>query len=268
MKFRIIPKNLLFLRSFNLAKLNSGKIVQIIFFDVIFFVSMLIVKNLVSYSNQILGVPQTIADFYLRLFYSIVYFLALLFLYSFFKYIILNYIKSLFDRTKISFKRLGKFYSLNIILMGIFVSVALFFNFVLFSIKAQFRPYVFIMLAVPFLLFFYTLTNLSHSIFCEDSSIKNSIKNSLSILFRKIKSYREIISLMILLGLILWLIFLGVGKFVNTLASRNYDLYLSIYPSFERISIVVFDLAVYFTVLINRISFYAVIREKSSIKNI
>jgi len=75
------------------------------------------------------------------------------------------------------------------------------------------------------------------------------------------KIYRETILIMILLALALWLLFFGSGYLIRLLASKNYSLYLNTYAYFKQASIIVFDLVFYLVVLINRISFYDIIRE-------
>ena len=192
---------------------------------------------------------------------SLIYYLIILFAYSFFKYSILDFIKSLFEKTEFSFKKLGQFYSLNIIIAGIFFAIMVAANFVLASIKQTYAPFVFILMAIPYLLFLYVIINTSHSLFYEGASIKDSIKKSFSIIFTKMKIYRETILVMIIFGLFLWLLFYGSGYLLRILTSKNYSLYLSAYSYFKQASIIAFDLVFYLIILINRISFYAVIRE-------
>ena len=165
------------------------------------------------------------------------------------------------DESEFSFRHLGKFYSLNIIIAGIFFAVMLTANFLLASIKQTYAPFVFIFLAIPYLLFFYIIINTSHSLFYEGASIKESIKKSFRITFTKMKIYRETILVMIIFGLLLWLLFYGSGYLIRILTSKNYSLYLAAYSYFKQASIIAFDVALYLIILINRISFYAVIRE-------
>ena len=170
-------------------------------------------------------------------------------------------VNSIFEKTEFSFKRLAQFYSLNIIIAGIFFAVMLIANFILTSIKQTYAPFVFIFMAIPFLLFLYVIINISHSLFYEGASIKDSIKKGFKITFTKMKIYRETILVMILLALILWLLFFGSGYLIRILASKNYNLYLSTYSYFKQAAIIAFDLAFYLIILINRITFYATIRD-------
>ena len=261
---KIIFKESLFARSFKLAKSNPNKTGLMILFDVLFLISIFALNKLTQYAAQILignAIAPILASAILFIVFSLIYYLIVLFAYSFFKYSILDYINSLFGKTEFSFKRLAQFYSLNVIIAGIFFAIILLANFILASIKAQYRPFVFIFLAVPFLLFLYIIINTSHSLFYQGSSIKEAIKKSFSLTFTKMKIYRETILVMILLALVLWLVFFGSGYLVRLLASKNYSLYLSIYAYFKQASIIIFDLVFYLVILINRISFYALIKE-------
>jgi hypothetical protein len=120
---------------------------------------------------------------------------------------------------------------------------------------------VFIFLAVPFLLFLYIVVNIAHSLFYEGNSIKDTIKKSFGFAFTKVRTYRETILAMILLALLLWLLFLGSGYLIRLFTSKNYTLYLATYQYFKRSSIIILDVVFYLVILINRISFYSMMRK-------
>lgn len=254
-------KEPLFAKSFRLAKSNLNKAGLIVLFDAMFLASFfglqILAENLLQ-SAPVFTPPASAVIFIAA---SLIYYLMVLFIYSFFKYSLLDFIKSLFEKTEFSFKRLGQFYALNIIIAGIFFAVIILANFLLASIKMQYRPFAFIFLAAPYLLFLYVIINTSHSLFYQGNSIGNSIKKSLSLAITKIKIYRETILIMVLSALALWLLFLGGGYLVRLLASKNYGMYLNTYAYFKQISVIAFDLAFYFIILINRISFYAITEE-------
>lgn len=261
MKKITIKRELLFLKSLNLAKSNPNKTGLIILFDILFLVSFFGLQTLSQYFAQGIAIPATASSVLIFLIFSLIYYLIVLFAYSFFKYTILDFIKSLFEMSEFSFKRLGKFYLLNIIIATVFFTIMILANFLLASIKPQYRPFVFIFLAIPYFLFLYVITNTSHSLFYEGSLIKDSLKKSFKITFTKMKVYRETILIMILFALLLWLLFFGSGYLIRLLASKNYNLYLNVYAYSKQISIIVFDIVFYLVILINRISFYAIVRE-------
>lgn len=261
MKLRNITKDSLFTKSLKLAKSNPNKAGLMILFDILFIVTIFILFRLSTYFAQVLVMPQTTAAIPIAIILSLTYYLMILFAYSFFKYCILDFIKSLFSKTSFSFNQLGQFYMLNIIIAGIFFAITIALNAILASIKQSYAPFVFIVLAVPYALFLYIIINISHSLFYKGDSIKDATKKSFSIIFTKIKIYREIILIMILFAISLSILFFGIGYLINLLASKNYNLYLSIYSYFKQASIIIFDLIFYFIILINRISFYSIAKE-------
>lgn len=256
-------REFLFIKSLNLAKSNPNKAGLMILFDALFLVSAYALNKLGTYLALNIPVPQALASAFVFVVFSLIYYLIVLFVYSIFKYILLDYIKSLFERTEFSFKRLGQFYSLNIIIAGIFFAAMLLAGFLFASIKVQYVPFVFIFLAVPYLLFLYVTLNISHSLFYEGASVKVSIKNGFRIAFAKVKIYRETILVMILFALLLWLLFLGSGYLISLLASKNYNIYLTAYAYFKQASIIIFDIVFYLIFLINRISFYSIVRKSN-----
>ncbi|MBI2542275.1 hypothetical protein HYV80_06205 [Candidatus Woesearchaeota archaeon] len=269
-KTKAEKKEKLFIKSFLLAKSNLNKTGYIILFDVLFLASVFscvfALQSMTRYLSNYVPFPQSPSAIYvflaLSVAYYLIFFLILLFAYSFFKLIVLDYTKSFFETTEFSFRRLWQFYSLNIILAGISLAVMLAANFILAGIKIQYRPFVFISLAVPYFLFLYIILNVSHSLFYQGASWKGSAVNGFKITFTKIKVYRETILIMILAALLLWLLFIGSGYLIRLAYSKNYSLYLSMYAYFKQASVILFYIVLYFVVLINRISFYSIIREE------
>lgn len=255
-------KEPLFAKSFRLAKSNPSKAGLMVLFDAMFLASFFGLQMLFKNFSQSISVFTVPASAFVFIIFTLVYYLIVLFVYSFFKYSLLDFIKSLFEKAEFSFKRLGQFYSLNIIIAGIFFAAMILANFLLASIKLQYRPFVFIFLATPYLLFLYVIINTSHSLFYQGSSIKDAIKRSFSATFAKIKIYRETILVIITYALVLWLLFLGSGYLIRLLASKNYSLYLSSYAHLKQASVIFFDLVFYFIILINRISFYIITKER------
>ena len=251
----------LFIKSFKLAKSNPSKVGLMILFDALFLISFFAVYKLFKYYADSLALPKTVATGIIFIVFSLIYYLVVLFAYSFFKYSILESIKSLFDEAESSFKRLGQFYSLNIIIAGIFFAIMIVINAILAGIKQSYAPFIFIFLIVPYALFLYVVLNASHSAFYQGTSIKESLKKGFKLAFTKIKVYRETILIIILFALVLWLLFLGSGYLVRLAAYNNYSLYLKWYAYFKQTTIIIFDLVMYFAILINRISFYDLARE-------
>ena len=261
MKLKNIARNSLFVKSFNLAKSSPGKTGLMVLFDAMFIISFFTLQKLFGYFASNLAVSSLTSTFYLLIIFSLIYYLVILFLYSFFKYSVLDFIKSLFNETKFSFNRLWQFYILNIAIAGIFLAIMLALNFILINIREPYAPYAFIVLAAPYSLFLYIVVNISHSKFYEGNTIKTAIKKSIIASIAKIKNYRETIFVMVIGALILWLSFLGIGYLLRLSTSMNFSLYLIFYSYFKQASIIVLDIVIYLFILINRISFYAAIKE-------
>jgi hypothetical protein len=260
---KVVIRESLFVKSFRLAKSNPGKTGMMALFDALFFILLLYVFPVLNqYMAQSIFIAPTVLSFYLLLLLSLIYYLIIILIYSFFKYIIMDYIKSLFEKAEFSFSRLGQFYALNITIAGIFFSAVILANFLLASIKPQHRPFVFIALAVPYLLFLYAIINTSHSAFYQGSSIKDALKKGFRTAFTKIRVYRETILAIAMLALLLWLLLYGSGYLIRLIASKNYSLYLTYYSYFKQASIAVFDIVFYSVILINRISFYSITKNE------
>ena len=260
-KKSFVIKEPLFIKSLKLAKSNSNKTGLMILFDLMFMASLFGLQTLFNYAAQNISLPQTSSIFFVFIAFSLIYYLVVLFVYSFFKYSVLDFISSLYDISQFSYKRLGQFYSLNIILAGLFFSMMIFANFILLTVKPDYRPWVFIAMAVPAGLFFYVFINAAHFIFCQYNSVKKSIVSGLNVTFTKIRAYRETIMLMIVFALILYMLFYGAGYLLRVLTSKNNVLYLNSYAYFKQAAILTFDIVFYFVILINRISFYKIVRE-------
>lgn len=250
-----------FAESFSLLKSNPNKAGMMVLFDAMFLVSAFALNILGNYLANGLAMPSAFASSAAFIVFSLAYYLIVLLAYSFFKYGVLNFIKSLSEKADFSLKRLGQFYSLNMIIAGIFFAALIAVNFILAGIRQPYVPFIFIFFAIPYLLFLYVIINLSHSVFYQGASAMDSVKNSFAIAFAKMKVYRETILSMIILGMFLWLLFYGSGYLIRIFTSKNYSLYLSAYAYFKQASIAVFYIASYILVLINRVSFYAIVRD-------
>ena len=257
----ILKKEPLFVKSFKLAKSNPSKFGLMILFDALFLASAFALNKLSSYFAKSLILFQSLSGIIIMIVFSLMFYLIILFVYSFFKYCILDFTKSLFSKTAFSFKRLGQFYASNIVITGIFFAIMLLLTYILSNIKISYQPFVFFILTVPYLLFLYIIINASHSLFYDGSSMKDSIKKGFKITFSNGRIYKELILIMVLAVLILLILFLGSGYLIRVLVDKNYNLYLSIYAYFKQLSIITFDIVLYFVILINRISFYSLVKE-------
>ena len=248
-----LKKDWLFLKSFRFAKANPGKIGLMILFDLLFVASFFYVfPAFAKYLNQNLTISQTMTFAITLIVLDIVYKLLTLFAYSFFKYCVLDSVKSIFQKTEFSLKRLWKFCLLNIIL---FVPPYLVLGFILSGIKEAYRPYVFIFLGLAISPFLYIIINIAQSYFYQGASIKKSVSKGFEFLNKK-EVYKGVILILVifllLYGALLWLI----SYSFNYIVSNNYTSYLIQHAYFKSISIIVFDALFYCIIVVNRLSFY------------
>ena len=97
----IVKKEPLFIKSFRLAKSNPNKTGLMILFDAMFLVSFFGLQILATNFSQSIAVFTTSASAFVFIILSLIYYLIVLFVYSFFKYSLLDFIKSLFEMSEI-----------------------------------------------------------------------------------------------------------------------------------------------------------------------
>ena len=120
-KFFLHAKQWLSIKSLKILMGNPGRAGLMILFDALFLASFFGLQILFRYFStqfQFLVFPTSLTAFMLYIFLTLIYFLVILFTYSFFKYGVLDSIKSAFGRTEFSFNRFAQFYFLNIIISG------------------------------------------------------------------------------------------------------------------------------------------------------
>jgi|SRR3989344_4423252 len=259
----VLKKFPLSAESIKRVKSNPGKFWLIVLFDVMFLATVYVLQNMGKYLAYTMTIPFITSFIVLAFIFFIAHYLLLLFAYSFFKYCILDSIRSLFAKSAFSFKRLGEFYALNISITAIFLIFIFVIGLALGSIKYEYAPYLFIVFAIAFFLILYTTLSLSHSFFYNGSSVIGSMKKGFATTFIKFRHYKEIILVMVIAALALWILFAGSGYIVRLVGSKNYMLYLNLYSYLTNATLVVLDILFYFVILINSISFYAVAKEQS-----
>lgn len=255
----------LFVKSLKLLKSNPSSAGLMILFDALFLSTFFATFRIFAYFAENLGLPQVPSSIFAVLVLSIIYYLLIILAYSFFKCGIFDFMKSLFEKSEISFRRLGKFYLLNIVIAGIFFFFFLLLNFLLASIKEAYRPIVFPAFAAPISVLMYILTNTTQSLFYEGHSINDALRKGLRLTFTKIKLYSTVLAVM-LTASILWLAVSAFGYLLNFIGYRSYAIYQAIYRFYGNKSIIlaVFTILFYFVFFMNRITFYRMVKEANA----
>ncbi|MBI1936480.1 hypothetical protein HYS31_08690 [Candidatus Woesearchaeota archaeon] len=257
-----ILKESLFIKSLKLAKSRPGNLGLMVLFDAAFFLSFFyLLPYLAGYFGEAFLVPFRLISSQLQyltayFLFSAIYYLLMIFTYSFFKYVVLDAVRGLFQKSEFSFKGLARFYALNLILV---LPIYLAFSLLLANVQPQYRPAVFIIAGLPLFLLLYTLINLSHSYYYSSGSIKRALEVS----FRTglgFKKYKSAILAIIMVPIGIFALFYAIWALVGFATSSNSGIYLNAYSYYRQISILFTYAAFYFVILVNRISFYRIAR--------
>ncbi|MBW3011219.1 hypothetical protein KY326_03305 [Candidatus Woesearchaeota archaeon] len=239
------------------AKENPKLIGLILLFDLLFLFSAFLLQNLfnVFIPKSVVEIVQVFGAFIMV--FAFGYYLILLFLYSFFGYIILHFIKSLVKKEKFTFRYLGKYFLLNlfIFVLGLICMIAI--NLGLKAVRAEFLKIYTAVTLIPFLILFLIFIFIAHAAFIEEKIIRKVIRKSFQIMFADPKRYFGFIlgdAVILIILAVLLLIFWLVGIILGGSAEQIFRYLLS------GIFIVIF---VYVLLILNRIMFYlAVIKKK------
>ena len=163
------PKNFLFIALFHL-----------LFFGAIYAVAQL-------FTSILKGITPSLISLIILFILFIAYILLLLFLYSFFKYCIIDFVSSFIKKWKYGFRRLGRFYLLNISIFPILIVLFLAIHLILSYAFGSFYKYIALVFFVLFAFFSYAFMNIAHSLFIDET--RDIIKKATKITFKKIKNY-------------------------------------------------------------------------------
>ncbi|HLG23731.1 MAG TPA: hypothetical protein VI564_02260 [Candidatus Nanoarchaeia archaeon] len=240
---------------------NPGKLCLIVLFDLSFFLTFIfIMPNLAQFFAQgFLFLDESFIS-YVYFAMSVIYSLLMMFIYSFFKYGILEFIRSMHSKGQVSLKRLWKFYLLNLV---IYAPPYIIFSSFISGIKEEYRVLVFVIAGVPLALFVYLAANFSQTLFHKGNTLKDSLKRCFE-LIGKFKQYFEIIAVLVLVPLALSLLFLIFVYLIKVFTTGNYPSYLVAYSYFKAASVITFDALAYFVVVVNRVSFYQICNIQSA----
>ena len=258
MKFQNIAKNSLTLQSYKIAVSNYPKLGMMALFDAMFVISFFIVQKLANYLGTAIVPYISFSQIFFLFALSAIYYLAVLFIYSFFKFNVLEYARPAAEKSQFDLKKFWNFYLLNLIIALAFLVIMLIINFILMNLKPEYAPYVFLVIAIPYLLFLYILINISQSLLYIGNSLKASLKKGFNITFTEMKSYREIVFVIVAASIVLWLLFLGFGYILRISTSGNYLMYLNAYSAYSETVKWIISIVTYVLILINRIAFYNV----------
>ena len=228
-----------------------------IFLGLIFFIGKYVGSFIPSDAQQLMDYFKSKANLLLFVtIYPVIYYLFVIFVYSITKLSVLNLVKAMHEKNKISLKGIGKFYVLNIIIFIIFFfSGVILMATLAFIFKKEFMSYATLVLAIPFLLLLYSVINISHTMFVKGFREKVA-RRSFKITVYKIKSY----GMFLAWDIVLILVYLVVYNMINLLfkffiltSSEMINSYGGVYVKTANIISLIF---VYLIIAFNRVYFY------------
>ena len=262
----IWTRKLFYLEILDKVRKNKRLFSLMLFFDVLLMLSVVLLNIIITFFmpnsyEKIAGIFENpLSLIFFTLAYAFIYFAIVLLIYSFFKYCILDFINSVFNKKKFTIKRLFSFYLLNI--RAVVVPIILsFIILMLISLVFQ-RRYasdIFILIVIPIIFFYYPFVNLCHSMFYYNE--KNPIRKSLRVAFRPGKWYRIYLSsiLIIIVYIIITLAVTAFAKYTffssEEFFHNYYDLYQNTY------NIITFAFVILLNA-VNRIAWYKIILPK------
>ena len=258
MKFEFrIPKGMFF-NTLNLINKNKKSLFYVVLMDVIFLIALFILAQIFNIISQgALARQQT----YQLLFLAAIYYLAALFIYSLFKYIILNFVKSVFEKNKIYFKNLGKFYLLNIIIFLILFLIFFILSLLAASVVEGIAPFVSAIILSIYVVIAYAFVNINHVLFFEGKNLLQSLQMTTKSLIKFNKYYG--VYLVILASIvIIFLIFTLFGNALRSTFFQDYNSLLQYGDIYTIVFIHTLGIIFYIAILFNRFYFYSIVKEK------
>ena len=250
-----IKKGVLF-NTLGLINKDKKSLLYIIIIDVIFFAALFLlgqVFNAISYS---IGAQQL----FKALFIAASYYLSLLFIYSFFKYMVLHFIKSSFKKTSISFGRLAKFYLLNIVVFVILFLVFFLLSLLAASIKEGIAPYISLLILLIYSVFGYAFANISQVLFYEGKNMGKSLLLGMKSL-AKIKHYYGVYLAIIAAFAVIYSLFTVFGNLLKVTLFQDYNSLLKYGDVYTIIFVHAVGIIFYLVIVFNRYYFYNIVKE-------
>jgi len=229
----------------------------VVLMDIFFLASLFVLRMFFDNLNLI---PTNKQQAFYFLFLGIAYNLLFIFAYSFFKHIILSFIKSTFKKSELNFERLTKFFMLNIAIFIILFFVFLLLGLFASGIKEGAAPWITLVILFAYFALAYVFVNISHVLFFEKNNIKESLSNALKYL-KSFKSYYGVylsISFAFLVVILLFSIFGNILKFT---LFQDYSSLLKYGNIYEIVFVNAVGIIFYIAILFNRFYFYNLVKK-------
>ena len=247
-----------FFNTLKLINKDKKSLFYVVLMDVIFLIALFILAQIFNIISQGALARQQI---YQLLFLAVFYYLAALFIYSLFKYIILNFVKSVFENNKITFNRLGKFYLLNIIVFLILFLIFFILSLLAASVVEGIAPFVSIIILLLYTVIAYAFVNISHVLFIEGKNLIQSLQMAAKSLI-KFNKYYGVYLVILASFVIVFLVFTLFGNALRGTFFQDYNSILQYGDIYTIVFIHTIGIIFYIAILFNRFYFYNIVREK------
>lgn len=250
----------IFSKTLSLVNKEKKLLFYIVLLDIFFIVSLFMLRLIFG---SLSFAPATAQQNYYLLFLAVIYYLGFLFFYSFFKYLLLFFVKSTIDKKspKISFGRVGKFYLLNLILFLILFLVFFVLSAIAASIQEGIAPFVSLFILLLYFIFAYACVNISHVLFSEGEKLRQSLGMAAKSL-GKLKHYYGVYVTIIISFAVIFLLFSIFGNILKFTVFQNYNALLKYGDIYTITFVHAVGAIFYIAILFNRFYFYNIVKEK------
>jgi hypothetical protein len=251
--------------AWQLVKSNRTALLYILFIDAAFGIGLFYFKRFVellapSLTPEALVANASLAFYGLALVF--VYYLLVLLLYSFAKFLVMSLVRGMRSSESIGFERFLPFYGLNVLLIGIFFFIMLSISYIFAALKNPFQVVGILVLIVPFVLLIFIVMNMAHSrFFAKNTGVLKSVSSSFSFAFTSMRQYGFVIGWNAVFALVFVIVLLIPG-FVIQSFSDNFALYASLYEAFTGFTMVFTTFMLYVAAIFSRVAFYLIAEAK------
>ena len=254
-------------KTLGFVKNNPKNMLHIILFDILFLAAIGAFYKLTEFFFLKTPPEISVTTTILYLILTLMYYLTLILIYSFFKYSILNSIKSLFKKTKRGFSNLKKFYLLNLLIfVALFMAFLVLNGVFLIGVKEEYAAYVFLIINVPLFLIAYIFMNIGHTLFSETEKpkIKEIVRKAFNLVL-EVKRYWGIFLADMAVIIAYFTVFYLIGMTLKATVFKSYLTPAKYYDIYTMGFSIITTLFFYFLFFFNRVYFYNIIK-KSPIK--
>jgi len=248
------------------VKVNRRALLFTMLFDLLFLLALaglnLVLNILVPPSvyasplgNPLLIILRTLGIFAFAAVLSIL-------LYSFFKFVVIWKVKSIFEKAVVEWPVFWRFFFLNIIILGIYFVVFIFFSLLFITtvrIEALIAVRTFVIVLVG--LFAYLTINTSHSLFARlDGSTGQVVKQSLDLVFSRFRMYAGLIGFTLLASAVLTGVYYAFDWILLTILGDAIAV-PSVFLGYAVVNTLVVFILAFGLLAFNRVYFYGLVME-------